>query len=76
METAGCSSKTDTHFSGSGLGLVADTLSEKIKKADWYAGVTKKEYMRKAGELSINGDLSAMQKTDALENVLQTLIRS
>lgn len=61
--------KTDTHFSGSGLALVAETLSDKIQKTDWYKGVAKKEYLRKPGDLSIHGDLSAMQKTDALENV-------
>lgn len=61
--------KTDTHYSGSGLGLVADELKRIIEKGDWYAGVTKKVYKKEQRDIAIHGDLSVMQKTDTQENI-------
>jgi len=61
--------KTDTHFSGIGLGLVATELSKIIRKHDWYTGIEKRKYSTQVKEVSIHGDLAVMQHTDARENV-------
>jgi hypothetical protein len=61
--------KTDTHFSGAGLRLVAGELSTEIRKKDWYAGITKKAYAKEQQELSIHGDLSVMEKSDVKEKL-------
>ena len=61
--------KTDTHFSGAGLRLVATELSTEVRKKDWYVGITKKAYAKDQQELSIHGDLSVMEKSDVKENL-------
>ncbi len=52
--------KTDTHFSADGIALFADAAAAAIKKADWYSGVAKKEYLQSAKTLGIHGDLAEM----------------
>ena len=61
--------KTDTHYSGAGLSLVANEFSKEIKKGDWYAGVNKKTYVKAMQEISIHGDLSVMEKSDTQEKL-------
>ena len=61
--------KTDTHYSGAGLSLVASEFSKEIKRSDWYAGVSKKSYVKTTQEISIHGDLAAMEKSDIKENI-------
>jgi len=61
--------KTDTHYSGAGLSLAADEFSKEIQKSDWYAGVSKKAYTKVKQEISIHGDLSAMEKSESKENL-------
>jgi alginate O-acetyltransferase complex protein AlgJ len=61
--------KTDTHYSGAGLSLVASEFSKEIKKNDWYAGVRKKTYAKTKQEISIHGDLAAMEKSDSKETL-------
>jgi len=62
--------KTDTHYSGKGLEVVAGELSRKIKQTAWYAAVPKKEYKNEKRSVDIVGDLSLMmQKSDTKESV-------
>ncbi len=62
--------KTDTHYSGSGLRLVAGELSTEIRKKDWYAGITKKTYTKTQQEILIHGDLSVMEKSSLKEKLI------
>ncbi len=62
--------KTDTHFSGVGLGLVAEKLSEILKMNDWYPGLEKKKYNEQVKEVTIYGDLAGMQKTETKEELV------
>jgi len=61
--------KTDTHYSGAGLSLVASEFSKEIQKGDWYAGVNKKTYTKTKQDISIHGDLSVMEKSDTKEKL-------
>ncbi len=66
--------KTDTHYSGNGLRLVADELSNIIKKSKWYAGVAKGKFTTTDRELAIHGDLAAMEKSDVREEILLSYV--
>lgn len=61
--------KTDSHFSGTGIALVADELSKRIKKSPWYDAVDKKQYRVVTRDISIHGDLSVMQKKETREMI-------
>ncbi len=61
--------KTDTHFSGNGIAVVAQELNQIIQKSTWYPGITKKKYQEEKRDIAIHGDLSVMQKRDTEENV-------
>lgn len=61
--------KTDTHFSGQGLELVAKLLAEKITKAPWYAGIARTKYTMETRDVDILGDLSLMEKTENKESL-------
>ena len=62
--------KTDTHFSGVGITLLAGELLKGLSNGDWLAGIKKKNYSIQERTVSIHGDLSVMQKTDTREDVL------
>ncbi|MCK5069418.1 MAG: hypothetical protein KAR01_02715 [Desulfocapsa sp.] len=66
--------KTDTHFSGAGLKLVADELSREIILADWYTGMKKKSYTKAEREFSIHGDLSVMIKSNISEKIFLNFV--
>lgn len=61
--------KTDSHFSGMGLALVAEELGGIIEQGKWYAAIDKKEFSKQTRDVAIHGDLAAMQKTDTEENL-------
>lgn len=61
--------KTDSHFSGMGLGLVADELGAMVQQGNWYDGTAKKEYNKQTRGVTIHGDLAVMQKVDTQEDV-------
>lgn len=61
--------KTDSHFSGIGLGLVAEELGRLIRHKGWYSGLEKKKYRQELREIGIQGDLSLMQKSEYREQV-------
>ncbi len=61
--------KTDTHFSGQGLELVAELLSQEIKKAPWYAGIAATKYSMEIRDVDILGDLSLMEKSEKKESL-------
>lgn len=61
--------KTDTHYSGKGLAVVANEFSRAIKERDWYAALSKKEYTKEERKVEIQGDLALMQKSDVKEAV-------
>ena len=68
--------KTDTHFSGTGLGLFALEAATAIKGEPWYQLVPKQEYLVKDQHVSISGDLSQMLGSEEKENVLLSLVSS
>ncbi len=61
--------KTDTHYSGAGLSIVANEFSKEIQKSEWYARVNKKTYVKATQEIVIHGDLSVMEKSDTKERL-------
>jgi len=61
--------KTDTHFSGAGLALVAEEFSRMIKNKDWFKSTEKKNYSEQERTVSIHGDLAVMQKSDSREDI-------
>ncbi len=61
--------KTDSHFSGKGLSLLAGELSRVLKKTGWYPAVQKTEYLQKEKEVEISGDLAQMVKSAAKESL-------
>lgn len=68
-DTAQLYCKTDTHFSGAGLAVVADALSRKIKQEAWYPAVPKKAYKKEERAVDISGDLARMEKSDTKETL-------
>ncbi|MFT5729198.1 MAG: hypothetical protein ACI8PB_003361 [Desulforhopalus sp.] len=68
--------KTDTHFSGSGLGLFVQEAAKEIKSEPWYEAVSKKEYAVKDQHVSITGDLSQMLGLEKQEDILLSLVSS
>lgn len=61
--------KTDSHFSGKGLSVVAREVSQVLHGQDWYQGTSKKEYTKTEREVLIHGDLAVMQNTDIKESI-------
>ncbi len=61
--------KTDTHFSGQGLEIVAGLVSDMIRKKEWYGAVAQKKYTRRTRPVEILGDLSVMLKVDTRETL-------
>jgi alginate O-acetyltransferase complex protein AlgJ len=50
-------SKEDTHWSGYGLGVAADLVSEQVKKEPWYAGVAQTKFGGAPTVSKVTGDL-------------------
>ena len=62
--------RTDTHFSGQGLGLFAKAAAGVIKKEPWYEAVPKRNFVTAQRSVSISGDLARMAGNSAsLEDV-------
>lgn len=61
--------KTDSHYSGAGVLLVAKELSHIIQQTDWYPAVPRKEYVTTKRTVTIRGDLSVMQHKEANESL-------
>ena len=61
--------KTDSHFSGQGIEIVADELSRKINRTGWYAAVAKIKYKKEQRSVDIVGDLSVMLNLETKETV-------
>ncbi len=61
--------KTDSHFSGQGIEIVADELNQKINRTDWYAAVAKTKYKKEQRSVDIVGDLSVMLHLDTKETI-------
>jgi len=68
-ETVQVYCKTDTHYSGDGLALVADELTRIIKENEWYPAIPKQEYKSEKREIDILGDLAVMEKIDTKETL-------
>lgn len=68
--------KTDTHFSGSGLGLFVNEAAKAIKSEAWYEKIPKQEYTVKEQQVSISGDLSQMLGADGTEDISLSLVSS
>ena len=49
--------KQDTHWSGYGIGLASDMVSDLVKKEPWYATVAQSKFMARSPALSLTGDL-------------------
>ncbi|RUM40777.1 MAG: hypothetical protein DSY70_02840 [Desulfobulbus sp.] len=62
--------KTDTHYSGPGLSLLAKNISESLKKTDWYKAMPQTKYVVNAQPLEITGDLAQMLKSGAKESLV------
>jgi alginate O-acetyltransferase complex protein AlgJ len=68
--------KTDTHFSGQGLSLVASELIAMLSKRDWLKTVEKKSFTNEERVVSIHGDLSQMQKSDTREDLTLNFVQN
>ncbi|PHR24439.1 MAG: hypothetical protein COA36_15480 [Desulfotalea sp.] len=66
--------KTDTHFSGIGLGLFVNEAAKVIESEPWYAKIPKQEYSQKDQTISISGDLSQMLGSGGQEEILLSLV--
>lgn len=61
---------TDTHYSGAGLKLVADSLAKTVAAAKWSSDIPRKEYVTQERSISIKGDLAVMAELDREERLL------
>lgn len=68
--------KTDTHFSGTGLGLFVSEAAKAIKSEAWYEKIAKQQYTVKEQQVSITGDLNQMLGRDGTEDIALSLVSS
>lgn len=61
--------KTDTHYSGAGISLVADALAKRLSEKKWYPEIAKISLERTTREVEITGDLLKMAGKDGSENL-------
>lgn len=66
--------KTDTHFSGYGLSLFAETAANVLKQEPWYESVPKTEYVQTPQKLTITGDLAQMAGENDLKEELELTV--
>jgi len=52
--------RTDTHWSGVGLGIAAARIAERVKQRAWYAAVPKQTFASEERKVEIRGDLQRM----------------
>jgi alginate O-acetyltransferase complex protein AlgJ len=53
-------SREDTHWSGNGIRVAADAITDEVSKAKWFAGLKRTKYSASTGDAKVVGDLASM----------------
>jgi hypothetical protein len=53
--------RTDTHWSGEGLGIAAARIAGRVRERPWYASAEKARFVSESREVEVRGDLLRMQ---------------
>ncbi len=66
--------KTDSHYSGQGLDIVAKELTAQISAKPWYSAIPKVEYSLENKKVTIKGDLSQMLGSPVTEELVLSFV--